>query len=333
MTFKNKLTIIAEVGSVHDGSIGNALRLIDAASECGANVVKFQTHIPEAESLVDAPSPAYFNDEPRFDYFKRTSFSLNEWRRISKHCDDVGIGFLSSPFSLEAVDILEAVDVSLYKIPSGEVTNSPLLERISKTGKPTYLSSGMSSWSELDQAVSILRSGGPLTVMQCTSAYPCAPKSVGLNIISEMHNRYGLDVGFSDHTLGFAASIGAVVLGANVVEKHFTFSKLMYGSDAKHSMEPVEFKRYCQEVSEAFIMREYNVDKDDLSPFSSMKDIFEKSIVLSRPLKNGAVLTFEDLSFKKPGDGIKAARYLDVIGRIVSKDLPKDNKLNWEDLI
>lgn len=333
MIAKNRLTIIAEVGSVHDGSIGNALRLIDAAADCGAHVVKFQTHIPGAESLVDAPSPGYFIDEPRFEYFQRTSFSLAQWMRISKHCEDVGVGFLSSPFSLEAVDLLETVNVSLYKIPSGEVTNSPLLERISKTGKPIYLSSGMSNWSELDQAVSILKSGGPLTIMQCTSAYPCAPTSVGLNVISEMRNRYGLDVGFSDHTLGFAASIGAVVLGANVVEKHFTFSKLMYGSDAKHSMEPVEFKRFCHEISEAFIMREGNIDKNDLSTFEAMKEIFEKSIVLSRPMEKGTILSFKDLAFKKPGNGIKAARYLDVIGRKICKDLPIDKKLDWEDLI
>lgn len=333
MTSKNSLIVIAEVGSVHDGSIGNALRLIDAAADCGADVVKFQTHIPEAETLFDAPSPAYFKHEPRYEYFKRTAFSLDQWRKISKHCEQIGVGFLSSPFSLEAVDLLERVGVSIYKIPSGEVTNSPLLERISKTGKPTYLSSGMSNWFELDQAVSILRSGGPLTVMQCTSAYPCPSDMVGLNIISEMKSRYGLDVGFSDHTLGLAASLGAVVLGANAVEKHFTFSKLMYGSDAKHSMEPAQFKNFCKEVKDAFIMRESQVDKNDLSHYGSMKDIFEKSIVLSRSVAKDTILTYEDLAFKKPGDGIKASKYLDVIGRKVTSDLAVNKKLDWKDLI
>src|SRR5687767_13471245 len=151
------MRIIAEIGSVHDGSFGNALRLIDAAAEAGADAVKFQTHIAEAESLPNAPAPSYFSDEPRMAYFRRTGFTPDQWSRLARHAESAGVTFLSSPFSIEAVDLLEAVGMSAYKVPSGEVTNLPLLERIAKTGKPALLSSGMSDWGELDAAVAILK--------------------------------------------------------------------------------------------------------------------------------------------------------------------------------
>ena len=165
--------IIAEIGSVHDGSLGNALKLIELAAGCGADVVKFQTHLPEAETLPNAPSPAYFKGEPRAAYFRRTGFTVEQWKQLKTQADDCGIQFISSPFSLEAVDILEVVGLSFYKVPSGEVANVPLLEHIAGTGRPTVLSSGMSDWDELDRAVKVLRSGGPLTLMQCSSVYPC----------------------------------------------------------------------------------------------------------------------------------------------------------------
>src|SRR5687767_8411606 len=150
------MRIIAEIGSVHDGSFGNALRLIDAAAEAGADAVKFQTHIAEAESLADAPAPGYFSDEPRLAYFKRTSFSPEQWKKLARHAETRKVAFLSSPFSLEAVDLLESIGVGAYKVPSGEVTNIPLLERIARTRKPALLSSGMSDWKELDRAVAVL---------------------------------------------------------------------------------------------------------------------------------------------------------------------------------
>ena len=248
---KKRLTIIAEIGSVHDGSFGNAMKAIEAAAACGADVVKFQTHMAEAETLPNAPMPSYFKGDPRLEYFRRTAFSLPQWNQIATHCAAQGVGFLSSPFALEAVDLLEEVGVQAYKIPSGEVSNLPLLEKVAGTGKLVYLSSGMSNWAELDTAVAVLRKGGPLVVMQCSSAYPCPPERVGLNVMQAMAGRYGVPVGFSDHTLGMAACVSAAALGAVVVEKHFTFSKLMYGSDARHSMEPAEFKQFCATVREA----------------------------------------------------------------------------------
>jgi N-acetylneuraminate synthase len=326
------ITIIAEIGSVHDGSLGNALKAVEAVAACGADVVKFQTHIAEAETFADAPMPSYFQGEPRMDYFRRTAFSLPQWRQIMQHCLEHGVGFLSSPFSLEAVDLLEEVGVEFYKIPSGEVSNLPLLERVAATGKKVYLSSGMSNWAELDQAVAALSQGGPLAVMQCSSAYPCAPQRVGLNVMLEMQRRYGLPVGLSDHTLGHAACISAAALGATVVEKHFTFSRLMYGSDAQHSMEPDEFKAFCSHVKEAAIIRANPVDKDDLQDYRDMKRIFEKSVVTARAVQAGQSLKVADLAFKKPGDGISAAHYTELLGRQVRLALAPDHKITWEDL-
>jgi N-acetylneuraminate synthase len=326
-------TIIAEVGSVHDGSFGNALKLIEAAARCGADAVKFQTHIAEAETLADAPAPAYFTAEPRYDYFRRTAFSLDQWKHLAAHCAGQGVAFLSSPFSIEAVDLLEEVGVSAYKIPSGEVTNLPLLERIAAIGKPVYLSSGMSNWAELDTAVTVLRAGkGQLTVLQCTSAYPCPPERVGLNVLPEMAARWGLPVGFSDHTDGIAAGIAAVALGATVIEKHFTFSRLMYGSDAANATEPADFRLFCQSIRAVATMLAHPVDKNDLAPYRETKRVFEKSIVTARPLAAGTVLLRQHLAFKKPGDGISAARWAELVGRRLVRDLPADHKLTMSDL-
>lgn len=326
------INLIAEIGSVHDGSFGNAQKLIEAAAAAGANAVKFQTHIAEAESLASAPAPSYFSAEPRMEYFRRTGFSLEQWRKLAAHAMEHGVTFLSSPFSLEAVDLLEQVGVSAYKIPSGEVSNIPLLEKIAKTGKPVLLSSGMSAWAELDLAVATVRAACPTTVMQCSSAYPCPPERVGLNVIGEMAARYGLPVGYSDHTLGLAAPIAAVTLGAVVVEKHFTFSRQMYGSDAKHSMEPHEFKLMAEALREVVAMRAHPVDKNDASPYADMKRIFEKSIVTALAVPAGEALTLDMLAFKKPGDGIPARDYALLIGRRAKRNLSADHKLTEDDL-
>lgn len=325
--------VIAEIGSVHDGSFGNACRLVEAAADCGADTIKFQTHIAEAETLENAPAPSYFKGEPRFAYFKRTAFDKVQYLELMALCKEKRVNFLSSPFSLEAVDFLEDVNIDLYKIPSGEVTNIPLLEHLSQTGKPVILSSGMSSWEELDRAVEVLKNGGPLRLMQCTSAYPCPPEKVGLNVIEEMINRFDLPVGFSDHANGCAAAFAAVAKGASFVEKHFTFSKLMYGSDAANAMEPADFKKYCQGVHEICRMLDNPVDKNNLEDFREMKQVFEKSIVTAKEIKAGELLTKDNIAFKKPGDGIAAANYKAYLGRAVSHDLLANYQLREDDLV
>lgn len=324
--------IIAEIGSVHDGSFGNAINLIEAAAMAGADIVKFQTHIADAETLENAPSPSYFSAESRYEYFKRTSFTQEKWATLKKVCDQNRVKFMSSPFSLEAVDLLEKIDVEFYKIPSGEVTNTPLLKKISSTNKQIILSSGMSDYSEIDAAYEILKNNH-LIIMQCTSEYPCPPSNVGLNIIKEIEKRYNCIPGFSDHTIGFAASFAAAAIGAKYIEKHFTFSKLMYGSDAKNSMEPEDFKIFSAGIKEIWEMLENPIDKNSIEKFADMKLIFQKSIVINKDLETGHLLKYDDFDFKKPGNGISANQWQDFVGKKINKDLKKNNLLSKEDFL
>jgi N,N'-diacetyllegionaminate synthase len=326
--------VIAEIGSVHDGSFGNARQLIETASDVGADVAKFQTHLAEAETLRGAPMPPYFKGEPRFEYFQRTAFTIEQWMELKAYCDSAGIEFVSSPFSLEAVDLLERVGVSRYKVGSGEVTNTPMIEEIARTRKPVVLSSGMSSWEELDAAVeAILKHHDRLTLLQCTSAYPCPYEEVGLNVMLELRERYRLPVGLSDHTLTTYAPVVAVALGAVMIEKHLTFSRRMYGSDARHSLEPEEFRDMVAGIRAAEVMMRSAVDKDLVAVrLHDMKEVFEKSIVAAVDIEAGATLTPSMLAVKKPGTGIPARRLGELIGRTTSRAIRKDTLLSEDSL-
>lgn len=318
--------IIAEIGSTHDGSFGNAKRLIETAAECGVDVVKFQTHIAEAETLPSAPTPNYFQDESRIDYFKRTAFSIEQWISLKRVAEDNELIFLSSPFSVKAVELLENINISHYKIPSGEVTNLPMLEVIGKTGKPVLLSSGMSTWNEIDEAVDTIRAHhNNIILLQCTSEYPVPYERVGLNVMLQMKNQYNLPVGLSDHTLTNYAAYAAVVLGASVIEKHFTLSKDMYGSDARHSITPEEMSDLVRGIRAIETMLTSDVDKDDISRLENMKNIFEKSVVSIVDIKKGTVITENMLGIKKPGTGIPGKYIEKVIGRTASRQIPKDS--------
>ena len=328
------ILIIAEVGSVHDGSLGNAGRLIDAAAACGAGAVKFQTHLASAETLPDAPPPPFFQGEPRFAYFERTAFAPEQWRSLAERCARNRVEFLSSPFSVEAVELLEELGAERYKIPSGEVSNLPLLKAVAETKKPVLLSSGMSDWTELDAAVeTISRYHRNLTVLQCTTEYPCPPENVGLNVMLEMKERYGLPVGFSDHTLTLAAPLAATALGARVIEKHFTFSRLMYGSDAAHSLEPDEFRQMAAGIREIESILANPVDKSDAGRYSQMKEVFEKSLVSLAGIAPGEEFGPGNLGVKKPGTGIPAARYDEVLGKKAARAIKADTLLKPEDII
>jgi N-acetylneuraminate synthase len=329
---KNKLYIIAEVGSVHDGSFGNACKLIEQAAKCGANAVKFQTHFGNLESIKTAPRPYFFKGEDRIKYFDRTKFDLSEYKKFISVSKKNKIDFLSSPFALEAVDFLEKINIKSYKIPSGEITNLPLLEKVKKTKKKVFLSTGMSNWKEIDQAVNILKKNCDLTIMQCTSLYPCPDNKIGINVIKEMIKRYKLPVGFSDHTLGYEASIAAVMEGATVIEKHITFSNHMYGSDAFNAMELDKFYSFCSSLKRVFVIKNINIDKNNINYLKRIKKTFEKSIVLSNDYKKDKILTLNDLAFKKAGNGISAQFYKKIIGRKLKKDLKKDHLLNYKDL-
>lgn len=328
--------IIAEIGNTHEGNLFLAKCFIKSAAECGADAVKMQTHIFDAESLIDAPNPSYFKNETRKKYFERTAFSKNEWKELKDYAEKkFKIDFFSSPFSFEAIDLLESINISTYKIASGEVSNIPLLIKIAKTKKKVLLSSGMSSWKELDRAIKTLRSYGckDLVLLQCTTEYPCPPEQAGLNVLDEFRVRYkNLKIGFSDHTLGVSTALAAVVKGASVIEKHFTLSKKMYGSDARHSMEPKEFKRLVDEIREVDIALGHKVNKDKKAKLlKDMKITFEKSIVSAISLSKNERISFNKLAFKKPGDGIPAGEYKKLIGKKIVKTVKKNYKFKWND--
>jgi len=328
------VTIIAEVGSVHDGSIGNAIKLIDLAAECGADIVKYQTHIAEAETLKDAPMPSFFKGEPRYKYFERTGFSLNQWKNLKAECDEQKIEFLSSPFSIEAVELLEEIGIKQYKVPSGEISNLPLIKFIAETKKPILLSSGMSDWKELDKAVNIIQKyHNNITILQCTSEYPCPYKNVGLNIMLEMKERYHLPVGFSDHTLTNYSAFTAVALGASVIEKHLTFSRKMYGSDASHSLIPIEFNEMVKGIRAIETIIRSKLDKDEIaSHMSEMKKVFQKSIVSIKDIPKGTIITEKMIGFKKPGLGIPASQFNKVLGKRSKKKISINSLISMEDL-
>lgn len=325
--------IIAEIGSTHDGSIGIAKNSIKVAAECGVDAVKFQTHIAEYESIPNAPNPPLFKEESRIDYFKRTTFSVEGWKEL-KHCAEKhNVTFLSSVFSHQSVDLLEEVEVECYKIPSGEVTNIPLIEYVARTDKPVLLSSGMSSWRELNEAVDTLRKWTDrITILQCSSIYPCRYEEVGLNIIGEMRKKYLLPVGLSDHTLTNYASFAAVALGVTVIEKHFTLSKNLYGSDAAHSVDPNGFMDLVEGVRAIESIMSHNVDKDNIERYAETKLIYEKSIVATKNISVGETLTKAMLTLKKPGTGLPA-RFLErIIGIKTIKKIALDEVLTYASL-
>ena len=229
-----KCFFVAEVGLGHDGSLGAAHAYIDALAGTGADAVKFQTHIADAEGT-DRESfrvNVFRQDRTRGDYWRRTAFTEEQWRELKEHADDAGLIFLSSPFSVEAVRLLDRIGVPAWKIASGETNNLPLLAEVLKTGRPVLLSTGMSTAAEVDAAVrEIKKSGVPAILYQCTNRYPCPPEHLGLNVLKEYGERYGLPVGFSDHSGVPAVAAAAVALGACSVEVHVTFSKKAFGPD------------------------------------------------------------------------------------------------------
>ncbi len=326
MDFKKRL-IIAEIGMTHDGSLGQALALTKAAADSGVDAVKYQMHISEAETIHNAPQPPYFKAEPRYEFFKRTAFDMKQWKKIKEECQNCGVKFIVSPFSIEAVKRLEEIGVDAIKIPSGEITNIPYLEYIAGTGLPVIISSGMSSWDELCDCVDIfLKKKCNIAILQCTSEYPCPPEKVGLNVIDQIKERFpDIPVGLSDHSSGIWAAIAAWMKGATIIEKHFTLSKLMYGPDARMSMEPDEMKSLCDSVRNLQSALENPVDKTSADQYAEMKKIFQKSIVAVTDIKKGTVLTEDMLGYKKPGIGLETCYYKDIIGKKVKKDMSYDD--------
>ena len=330
------ITTIAEIGQAHEGSLGMLHAYIDAVAKTGATAIKFQAHIATAESSIHEPFRVKFSeqDDTRFDYWKRMEFTQEQWIGIGKHCKELGLTFVCSPFSNTAVDILEKAGVEVYKIGSGEVTNFLLLQKVAETGKPIILSSGMSSYEELDGAVTFLKEYDvDLSILQCTTSYPTQPEQYGLNVIQEMKSRYQVPIGFSDHSGNIAAGIAAVALGAEIVEFHVVFDKNMFGPDVTSSLTISETKELVENVNAIAKAIKHPIDKKDNTTFTDLKDIFEKSLSVNKALAEGHVLTFSDLESKKPkGHGIDAALFREVIGKKLVRSMKPWDFLTQDDI-
>ncbi|MBN2702426.1 MAG: N-acetylneuraminate synthase family protein [Methylothermaceae bacterium] len=328
-------TIIAEVAQAHDGSLGTAHAFIDAIAETGADAVKFQTHIADAESTPGEPWRARFSlqDETRYDYWKRMEFTPAQWQGLKDHCNDKGLLFLSTPFSEQAFELLESIGVAGWKVASGELTNRPLLEKMARTGRPFLLSTGMSALAEIDRTIAWLEPFNvPSLVMQCTSAYPCPPESIGLNNISLFRDRYGAS-GLSDHSGKIFPSLAAATLGAQAVEVHVTLSRHMFGPDVPASVTVEELAQLVTGIRYLETALKHPVDKTHLpESVAELRPIFMKSVVINRPLDAGTRLERDHLAAKKPGTGIPAHDLEQVIGKRLRRDAAADHLLTWADL-
>jgi N-acetylneuraminate synthase len=331
-----KTIIIAEIGQAHEGSVGILHSYIDALATTGVNGIKFQTHIAEAESSEYESFRVNFSyeDETRYDYWRRMEFTLEQWKEIIKHCNEVALEFISSPFSNMAVDLLEEIGVQKYKIASGEVSNYLMLEKIARTGKDIILSTGMSNFAELDETFEFLSQyDNNLSVLQCTTKYPTNAEDIGLNVITELKKRYQIPVGLSDHSGKIFPLLSAVSLGAEILEFHATFDRRIFGPDSNSSLTIDEIKELVEGVRFIETSLTNEIDKTDNSRFKELKNIFEKSLAINKDIKINNIITFNDLEGKKPsGYGINAKEYKKVIGKRINKDIKKWDFLTEKDI-
>jgi N,N'-diacetyllegionaminate synthase len=328
--------IIGEIAQAHDGSLGTAHAYIDAIANIGADAVKFQTHIAEAESSSRDQWRVNFSyqDKTRFNYWKRMEFTGEQWKGLKKHAEEKGLIFLSSPFSSEAVELLERIGISAWKVASGEVNNKFLLDHIARTRLPVLLSSGMSDLKEIDNAVGILNKKKiDFAVLQCTSIYPCPPEKAGINLIPFFKERYGCPIGLSDHTGKIYSALAAVAVGASIIESHIVLSRECFGPDVSSSLTTAEFKDMVE--GSAYIRKMFlsPVDKNlAYKDTLKVKKLFNKSIVYKKSLRKGEVLKESHLALVKPGTGITPDKIERFIGKMMVKDVSKGDLLKIEDL-
>ncbi len=329
--------IIAEIGQNHDGSLGFAHSYIDAVAETGADAIKFQTHIAAAESTVDDQFRVNFSfqDQTRYEYWRRMEFTESQWVELKAHADRRGLGFLSTPFSVEAVQLLERIGVEAWKIGSGDVLIDEILEAILATGKPLIVSSGMSGWTEIDTMIARLRLGGTaFALMNCTSKYPTPLAQVGLNNLPEMKARYGCRVGLSDHSGSPAPSLAAIARGFSLIEIHATFDRRIFGPDVVASLTLQEIELLARFARDLAIMDANPVDKDAIAAeLSQQKRLFDRSLSLRHDLPAGYVLRDEDLTRKKPGGGISWSKREHLVGRALRHDVPSRRLLRMDDVL
>ncbi|MBI5629775.1 MAG: N-acetylneuraminate synthase family protein [Elusimicrobia bacterium] len=309
---------------------------IDAVASAGADAVKFQTHIAAAESTPAEPWRARFSfqDKSRYDYWKRMEFSEEQWRGLARHARDKDLLFLSSPFSLEAAELLLRVGVPAWKVASGELSNAPLLDRLLASKKPVLASTGMSALAEIDKAVKRVQAAKvPLVLMQCSSLYPCPPESVGLRLIEFFRRRYRCEAGLSDHSGTVYPGLAAAALGCSALEVHVALSRDMFGPDIPASLTPQELSQLVKGVRFIEAMNASGASKNELSrKTAGLRPLFTKSVAARVRLSRGAVLRREHLALKKPGTGIPAAELERLLGRRLKKDVPADALLKRGDL-
>lgn len=318
--------IIAEIAQAHEGSLGIAHSYIDALALIGVDAVKFQTHIASAESSEFEQFRVKFSyeDRTRFDYWKRMEFTIEQWLGLKEHCEKKGMEFISSPFSIAAVDLLEQIGVKKYKIGSGEMSNFLMLRKIAETGKPIIMSSGMSDLSELDETIAFVKQwNNTLSLLQCTTAYPTLPEQWGLQMIPKFKERYQIPIGFSDHSANIYAGLAAATLGAEILEFHVVFHHDIFGPDSKASLTLEQTKQLVHGVRSIEIALRSDFQKNDLVQFDSLKTLFGKSLTTKRSVKAGQEIHIDDLETTKPGDkGISAKHFNAILGKTWATDLP-----------
>lgn len=332
----NPAFLIAEVAQAHDGSLGWAHAFVDAAAEAGADAIKFQTHIAEAESTLDEPFRIRLTsqDETRYDYWKRMSFTREQWGELSRHAREKGLTFLSSAFSLEAVEMLQELGVPVWKLGSGEYGSQYLFEAIAKTRLPVLLSTGMSTYDEIAIAYNFFQSREiDIALFQCTSQYPTPMTDVGVNVIEELRTRYACPVGLSDHSGTVFPALAALARGADMIELHVCFDKKMFGPDIPASVTFEEFKHVRNARDAFYEMSNHPVDKDSMSQkLKPIRGLFSKSIAPVRDLHAGDIITASDLTLKKPGTGIPETDLENVVGKRVLRAVGRDYLLKWDDI-
>ncbi|PKP20989.1 MAG: N-acetylneuraminate synthase [Bacteroidetes bacterium HGW-Bacteroidetes-21] len=333
--------IIAEAGVNHNGDLNIAFKLIEAAAKAGVDFVKFQTFKTEALVSVQAKQADYQAKnlggaaQTQFEMLKKLELTPADHHALIAHCRQCGIRFLSTAFDLESIDFLATLDLAYFKIPSGEITNLPYLQKIGKLKKSVILSTGMSVLSEIQDAIQILIDAGTLreniSVLHCTTEYPAPLEEVNLNVIRTLHERLQLPVGYSDHTEGIEVSVAAVALGACIIEKHFTLDKNIEGPDHKASLNPDELTALVRSIRNVEKALGDGVKKVTASETKN-KTAARKSIFTARKIAAGTVLKSEDLIMLRPGDGISPMEIHQIIGKSVKHDLDSHHKIVREDV-
>ena len=331
-----KTIIIAEAGVNHNGEIETAFKLIDVANDADADFIKFQTF--KADSLVskNAPKAEYQEKltdkrESQYEMIKSLELDLETHRLLKKKCEEVGIGFLSTPFDIESVDLLLDLGIPIIKIPSGEITNLPYLRFIGKKNLPVILSTGMATMREIGDALEVLTTAGTdlskITVLHCNTEYPTPIEDVNLRAMLTIKDEFGVEVGYSDHTLGIEIPIAAAALGAKVIEKHFTLDRNSPGPDHRASLEPSELKSMVSAIRNIEIAMGDGVKKPSSSEVKNIP-IARKSIVAAKTIKKGEVFTQENLAAKRPGNGVSPMMWDDIIGKISKRNYFADDLID-----